>query len=323
MKEVVLLFFFTFCFLFIVWTFSYFLLFNRRIQKRINYYFYLNKTDTNFKKNRDGVKEGISSLKKLNELIRKKLSNIDQDKIDQMLKSAGVLLTPEEYVMLKWFLSAITGGILYFLSSNVYLLIPGSIIGYTLPKIWINRKIKIRILKFNEGLPDMIATLISSLKSGYSFAQALKTVAEECDSPIKEEATLLLKEMNYGITMEEALNNLGKRMPSDDLELMLQAILIQRQVGGNLAGVLEIIVKTIRERTRIQRQVQSLTAQGRLSGRIIGALPIALGLMIYFMNPEYIKVLFNNTLGIIILSAGIISGIIGFILIHKLTKVEV
>lgn len=323
MKEIVLLFFFTFCFLLIVCLFYYFSLFDRKMKRRINYYFDIDKKNKNEVKKKLKVKSDTSSLKKVNNKIREKLSNINQEKIDQMLKNAGVNLNPEEYIILKWFLSAITGGVLYFLINSTFLLLVGGIIGYIMPKIWINKKIKIRIGRFNEGLPDMIVTLISSLKSGYSFSQALKTVAHECDSPIKEEIIFLLKEMNYGITMEEALNNLNKRMPSNDLELMIQAILIQRQVGGNLIGVLEIIVKTIRERNRIERQVQTLTSQGRLSGRVIGALPVVLGFVIYLINPEYIKVLFTSTAGIIIIIIGVTSGIMGFILINKLTKIEV
>jgi tight adherence protein B len=129
--------------------------------------------------------------------------------------------------------------------------------------------------------------------------------------------------MSYGVTMEDALDNLNTRMPSEDLELMTQAILIQRQVGGNLAGVLEIILKTIRERIKIQGQVKALTAQGKLSGKVIGLLPVALGLIISLLNPGFMTPLFTNTIGKILLTVGAISGIIGFILINKLTKIEV
>jgi tight adherence protein B len=169
----------------------------------------------------------------------------------------------------------------------------------------------------------MISTIIGSLRAGYSFPQALKTVSEECESPVREEVILLLKEMSYGVTVEEALNNLNKRMPSNDLEIMIQAILIQRLVGGNLSTVLEIIVKTIRERNTLERQVQTLTSQGRLSGRVIGLLPVVIGLMIYLINPEYMVSFFTNIIGKILIAIGVMFGAIGFILINKLTKIEV
>ena len=317
------MFFFVFCFLLIISIFYYFILSDRRIERRIDYYLEVNKRSKSLKNKKEKLSVDKSSLKKLNEKIREKLSNLNQEKTEQMLRSAGAHLNPEEYIMLKWLLATIMGGILYFIANNLIFLILGGILGYISPGIWIKKKIKVRIFKFNEGLPDMITTIIGSLRSGYSFLQALKVVAEECESPIREEIKILLKEMSYGVTMEDALNNLSTRMPSNDLEIMVQAVLIQRQVGGNLAEVLETIVKTIRERIRIQRQVQTLTSQGRLSGRVIGSLPIILGFFIYLINPEYMQSLFENTLGIILISGGVISGIIGFLLINKLTKIEV
>lgn len=323
MMEIVLLFFFLFCFLLIAGIMFFFILLDRKMEKRINYYFEISKSLKDRKTKKEQLKLYGSSLKRMNEALKDKLSGIDQEKNEQMLKSAGVGYSPEDYMMLRWFLTAIVGGGLYFLTNNIIFIIPGGIIGYLSPKLWLKRKIKLRMEKFNEGLPDMITTIVGSLRSGYSFSQALKTVAEECESPIKEEVTLMLKEMNYGIPMEEALYNLSGRMPSNDLEMLIQSVLIQRQVGGNLANVLDIIVKTIRDRNRIQRQVHTLTSQGRLSGKVIGFLPVGLGGMIFLINPEYINILFSNALGVAVISAGVISGVIGFVLIHKLTKIEV
>lgn len=323
MMEIVLLFFFLFCFLLIAGIMFFFILLDRKMEKRINYYFEISKSLKDRKTKKEQLKLYGSSLKRMNEALKDKLSGIDQEKNEQMLKSAGVGYSPEDYMMLRWFLTAIVGGGLYFLTNNIIFIIPGGIIGYLSPKLWLKRKIKLRMEKFNEGLPDMITTIVGSLRSGYSFSQALKTVAEECESPIKEEVTLMLKEMNYGIPMEEALYNLSGRMPSNDLEMLIQSVLIQRQVGGNLANVLDIIVKTIRDRNRIQRQVHTLTSQGRLSGKVIGFLPVGLGGMIFLINPEYINALFSNALGVAVISAGVISGVIGFVLIHKLTKIEV
>lgn len=293
------------------------------MEKRINYYFEISKSIKERRTKKEKLEMYGSSLKKMNEALKDKLSGIDQEKNEQMLKSAGVQYSPEEYIMMKWFLAAIIGGAFYFLANNIIFLFIGGVCGYIFPKMWIKRKIKQRIEKFNEGLPDMITTMVGSLRSGYSFSQALKTVAEECESPIKDEITLMLKEMNYGIPMEEALNNLSGRMPSNDLEMLIQSVLIQRQVGGNLANILEIIVKTIRDRNKIQRQVQTLTSQGKLSGKVIGSLPVALGGMIYMINPGYINPMFTSAIGIGIILAGVISGVIGFVLIHKFTKIEV
>jgi tight adherence protein B len=320
-KELILVAFFLINFLLVVWIFYNLIFLDRRVQRRVNYYFNIVK-GSNQHNNKSNFKN-INVFKAMNEAIREKLSNINMEKTELMLKSSGLELSAEEFVMLRWFLTVVTGGVFFFLFNNIIFLLVGGILGYITPKSWVKRKIKQRIEKFNQGLPDMISTIIGSLRSGYSFAQAFKTVVEECDAPVKDEIGLLLKEMNYGITMEDALNNLNIRMPSSDLELMIQAVLIQRQVGGNLAGVLEIILGTIRDRNRIQRNVRTLTSQGRLSGRVIGLLPLVLGLVIFLINPEYISILFSNPIGVLIISIGLVSGIIGFILINKLTKIEV
>jgi tight adherence protein B len=325
MKAMVLFLIFLLSFLSVVSILFSFIVSDRRIKKRIDYYLKIEKDKNKRKNNKTNSKNSLENknLKKLNKIISEKLSHINNDDTEQMIISSGLEIDVEEYIMAKWILAAVIGGILYFILNNFIFLFLGGTFGYIMPKFWVKGKIKKRIDKFNKELPNMINIIIGSLKSGYSFPQALKTVVEECDSPTKDEIGILMKEMSYGITMDDALQNLNKRMPSDDLELLIQAILIQRQVGGNLAGILEIIVETIRERIRIQRQVQTLTSQGRLSGRVIGALPVILGGMIYLMNPEYIKPLFSNALGRILVGFSILSGIIGFILINKLTKIQV
>jgi tight adherence protein B len=209
------------------------------------------------------------------------------------------------------------------LSGSFLLLLAGVIAGYSLPRWWISRKQRMRMVEFNDGLLDMLTTIIGSLRAGFSFMQALRTVVDESEGPIREESEIVLKEMQYGTSMEDALNEWKERMPSEDLDLMIQAILIQRQIGGNLAVVLETIVQTIRDRLRIQRQVTTLTAQGRLSGMVVGLLPFVLGLILYFIEPNYIGSLFHNPIGLMMVGAGLISGTVGFVFIRKLTTIEV
>jgi tight adherence protein B len=323
MRDTLTLFYFVFMFLFTLGVVYYFVFRDQRIQRRINYYLDINKKYKSLKKKRVITKEEISRVKNISDLVRGKLSDAKQEKIEQLLKSAGSNMNPEQYVLIRWFLAIIASGVIYLISGNIIVAAPLGVIGYAFPEIWLKKKIQNRIQKFNESLPDMISTIIGSLKAGYSFPQALKTVSEECESPVKEEITVLLKEMSYGITVEEALNNLNMRMPSGDLEIMIQAILIQRMVGGNLSTVLETIVKTIRERNTLERQVQTLTTQGRMSGRVIGALPVVIGFVIYLINPEYMISFFESMIGKVLMAVGILFGIIGFILINKLTKIEV
>lgn len=244
-------------------------------------------------------------------------------RLETMLSLSGVPIKPEEYVMFQWLSTALCAGFLYLLFDQALFLAVGAVSGFMLPRWWIGRKRKARMIAFNEGLLDMLTTIIGSLRAGFSFTQALKTVVDESEGPVHDEAEVVLKEMQYGSSMEDVLTEWKDRMPSDDLDLMIQAILIQRQIGGNLAVILETIVQTIRDRSRIQRQVTTLTAQGRLSGLVIGLLPFVLGLILYLIEPSYIGSLFDHTIGIIMVSAGLFSGIIGFLFIRKITTIEV
>ncbi|MDP5274496.1 type II secretion system F family protein [Chengkuizengella axinellae] len=244
-------------------------------------------------------------------------------KLEQKLISAGISIRPEEFVMFRMILSIISGLTAYLIFNNWFMILFGFCFIYFGSNIWIKMKQKKRIKMFNDGLSDMITTLISSLRAGFSLVQSFQSVIEECESPLKEEIGLMIKEMQYGLSLEEALNELKERMPSEDLDLMIQSILIQRQIGGNLSVILETIEQTIRDRNKIQGQISTLTAQGRLSGWVIGSMPIAVGFIIFLIEPEYFKDFFKHPIGIMLIVAGVISGTIGFILIKKITTIEV
>jgi tight adherence protein B len=307
-------------FLFFIGLFQLFFLSDKRMEKRMKHYLQLQQ-----KKGLDRKKFNlILQMQLTKQKIRKQVLTKDKNnQLSLLLNRAGVPLKPEEYVLFQWISTALMAGFLYLLSGNVLFLIIGAGLGFMIPKWWLKKKQRVRLTKFNEGLPDMITTIVGSLRAGFSFPQALKTVSEESESPIKDEIQHVLREMQYGNSIEDALNDLVDRMSSEDLELMVQAILIQRQVGGNLATVLDKIVQTIRDRTKIHRQIMTLTAQGRLSGIVIGLLPIILGFFLYLIEPEYIGSLFTHPVGFMMVAGGAVSSLIGFILIRKLTTIEV
>ena len=293
---------------------------DKRLKKRMKHYL-INQGDKPFDKKRFNL---LLQLQLYNQNILRKIPvGKNTDKLELLLTRAGVPLTPGEFIVFRWITTLLLGGIMYLILGKIAGLFIGILLGYMIPKWSIQRKQQKRLQKFNNGLSDMVTVIIGSLKAGFSFPQSLKSVVEESDSPIQEEIDLVLKEMQYGNSLEDALNQLLERMPSGDLDLMVQAILIQRQVGGNLATVLETIVQTIRDRNAIQRQVSTLTAQGKLSGLVIGLLPLVLGGAIYLISPDYVGALFTHKIGLMLLSGGTISGIIGFILIRKLTTIEV
>jgi tight adherence protein B len=275
-------------------------------------------------KPKDKKIQRIVDLTPAKERVRKQLKSRNKGvAIEMRLQQAGVPLKPEEYVMFQWISFAFFAGFFYLLKDSIIVLIFGAVFGIMLPKLILKSRKKKRLQQFNVYLPEMITTLVNALRAGFSFLQALKNAAEEAPSPVKEELEITLREMQFGVSVEDSLNRLYERMPSDDLDLMIQAILIQRQVGGNLAVVLEKNVHTIRERIKIQGQIKTLTAQGKMSGTVVALLPLGLSGMLSIVNPGYMTPLFTTPIGIALLCIAGVSMLIGFLLITKITTIEV
>ncbi|HEY4551670.1 MAG TPA: type II secretion system F family protein [Bacillaceae bacterium] len=325
MKWILVLLFFSFITLLLHMILSLVYQRKQRVADRVHYYLEETGPEGREKALKPAIKVNVMEQlqKATGNIKRKLLSREKNQRLEQSLRSAGVPLRPEEFILFQWISIALGGGVLYLLSGSLLLALFGAVAGFLMPKLFISRKQRKRLGKFNDDLPDMITSITGGLRAGFSFPQALKNVADEAQSPLKEEIEITLKEMQYGSTLEEALNSLKERMPSDDLDLMIQAIIIQRQVGGNLATVLDTIVSTIRERLRIQRDIKTLTAQGRLSGMVIGFMPLILGILLYLIEPAYIGSLFTHPVGIGLLIGGAISSIIGFFLIRKIISIEV
>ncbi|GEN44401.1 type II secretion system F family protein [Alkalibacillus haloalkaliphilus] len=303
--------------------FSKVLLRNDQMKKRVNQYLFEEEESTN-KGEREKQRKVLVEFRLTKERIRKSLKKKDKGaKLAMDLHQAGIPLKPEEFIMFKWISILLTGGIAYLIFNHVLFLIIGLVVGRNIPKVVVSYKKKKRIKQFNDHLAEMISSIVSALKAGFSFPQALQNVRNESPYPVKDELELMLREMQYGTSLEESLNRLKERVPSDDLDLMIQAIVIQRQVGGNLAVVLEQIVFTIRERVKIQGQIQTLTAQGRMSGLVVGLLPVILMGMLYVVNPDYMTVMFIEPIGVILLILAAISATIGFLLVRRITSIEV
>jgi len=242
--------------------------------------------------------------------------------LDNELQNSGVPLNGGEFIVFQSFLLILFSLIAFVLSS----LSPGAILlpllSLLLPRLYVIKSRNKKVRQFNNQLADVLLTLANSLKAGFSLFQAMEMASQEMPDPIASELRITLKEMTYGESTEKALINLTQRIKSRDLDLMVTAILIQRQIGGNLAEILLGIHDTIQERLRIQGEVKSLTAQGRLSGYIIGALPFFIGLVITSMEPSYLATLFNSDLGIMMICSGLILQVIGFIAIKRIVNIK-
>ena len=186
----------------------------------------------------------------------------------------------------------------------------GALMGGFVPRFYVSSQQRQRLRKFNDQLPDMLNLMVNGLRAGYSITQAMEAVSKELPSPIKDEFKRVVQEMQIGISMEAALENLLRRIPSDDLDFVVTAINVQREVGGNLAEILDSISFTVRERIRIKGEVRVLTAQVRASGTILSLIPFGLTIILWFLNPEY---LLSVTAGGPICTAIIICVVIGLI----------
>ncbi len=213
---------------------------------------------------------------------------------------------------------------------NPIFLLLGALLGFFLPRLWLGRRKSGRLNAFNKQLPDTITLLANALRAGSSFLQAIELVVRESRPPISTEFSRVIREVNLGLPFEQALENMVRRVKSDDLELMATAISIQHTVGGNLAEILDSIAYTIRERVRIKGEIKTLTAQQRLSGYVVGFLPIGLAGFLFVAAPNFMNAMFLNPPEVLGLPAGVVILIfggfmmfIGFMLIRKIVDIEV
>lgn len=244
--------------------------------------------------------------------------------LEQRMLRAGLPLRSGEFLALCGAMALLTGFLLLLLSGGFLLAgLVGSLLGLCIPFLLVRIKTARRMRAFNNQLGDALILIANSLRTGYSFMQAVDMVAQEMRPPISTEFGRTVKEMNLGVPVENALGNLAKRIDSEDLDLVLTSVLIQRQVGGNLAEVLDNIARTIRDRVRIRGEIRTMTAQGRISGIIISLLPIALGLVIYTMNPGYVRILFVHPIGQLMLGVAVAGQVIGVFVIRRIVDIEV
>jgi tight adherence protein B len=204
------------------------------------------------------------------------------------------------------------------------------VLGYWLPKFWLNRRKGKRLKAFNSELSDTIMLLANSLRAGSSFLQALEMIVRETRPPISTEFARVIREVNLGLPLDEALGNLQRRVRSDDLDLMTTAIAIHHTVGGNLAEILDSIAFTIRERVRIKGEIRTLTAQQRMSGYVVGFLPVGLVIVMSVIAPTFMAPMLQKPpellglpAGMFILGGGAFMMLIGFILIRRIVDIEV
>ncbi|MEL6270484.1 MAG: type II secretion system F family protein [Chloroflexota bacterium] len=213
-----------------------------------------------------------------------------------LLSRADLKITVAEFAILHVITMGAVFALTYFLffRGNLIFAILGGFIGLFLPRIYVARQVSGRLIRFEEQLPDTLGLWVNALRSGYSVLQSMEAISKDSPEPTATEFQRVVREVQLGINIEDALDHLLERMDSEDLDLVITAVNIQREVGGNLAEILDVIADTIRERIKLKGEIRVLTTQGRTTGYIISALPILLALLLNTINPGFIGPLFTN-----------------------------
>ena len=255
--------------------------------------------------------------------VGKGLSGLSfSEKLEDDLDKADILLRIDEFIGLLVLMALGFGLVVLVFSNNVLYALIGALVGALLPIAFVKYQKAQRAALLSEEIGESLTGMSNSLRAGYSFQQAMDSVGKETHGPLGKEYRRTLREINLGVTTDQALQNLINRVQNEDLELMISSVLIQRSIGGNLAEMFDKIADTIRQRIRMKGEVKVLTAQARVSSWIIGFMPIALILVISMINPGFLSFFFESTTGMIVLAVAAVSELIGFMLIRKITNIE-
>ena len=256
--------------------------------------------------------------------INRALANIKlAPRLRTLLYQANMKWTAGGLLLMMFGFFTVSGYALYLYTGKwLFGLIVGLVAGF-LPLFYVRHKRKARFALFEKGLPEALELMVSALRVGHSLNAALSLVVRECPDPIGSEFRICYDEQNFGLELRTAMDNLVTRVPLQDLKIVTTAILIQKESGGNLAEVLDKTGHVIRERFRLKRQVMTHTAQGRLTGWILSALPVVLGIALYFVNPDTMSLLWKRDIGVKLLYASAGMTFVGSMIIRKIVNMDV
>jgi tight adherence protein B len=243
------------------------------------------------------------------------------------LARADLKLKPGEYLALMVIFTVGAGFLAWYIfGKSILFAIVGAFLGSLLPRMYVRRQQSQRLIRFNDQLADMLNLMVNGLRAGYSTMQAMEAISREMPPPISDEYKRVVQEMQLGLPMDRALDNLLRRIPSDDLDLVIAAMNVQREVGGNLAEILDIISHTIRERVRIKGEIRVLTSQVLYSGRFLAMMPVLILAALFLMNKPYMMQFFNpetRLIGIPMLFVGGLMILAGYFVMTRIATIDV
>ncbi len=239
------------------------------------------------------------------------------------LERGGLALNAREYLMLRLGVSAGVAAVLMFVLPVPLLGVLAAPAGYFVVGLWLKRRINSRLKRLETQLIELLQMLSSGLKAGFGLIQALESAAEQLPEPLSIEIRRTLRDTAMGASIDQSLTSLNERIGSSDFDIVITAVLIQRSVGGNLAEILDSVAHTMRERARIKGEINTLTSQQRMTGYVIGMIPIGLGGIFMVISPDYMKLMFTETLGHVMLGGAVLLEGVGFAIISKIVNIEV
>ncbi len=240
-----------------------------------------------------------------------------------MLQQAGSSMTIGSFLMLMLGVSVAAGLATLVVSQRFLVAIPVAMLGAFIPYFWMRRRRTRRLYAFESELPEAIDLLGRAIRAGHPLSSGMKMVADETGEPISGEFRRTFEENRFGVPFEDAIQELSDRVDIVDVRILVTAILIQREVGGNLAEVLDNLSSVIRARFTIRRQLRVYTAQGRMSGYVLALLPIVVGTLIYLLNPQYGTLMFTHPMGRLMLGGAVVMQLIGFLWIRKIINIDI
>lgn len=243
-------------------------------------------------------------------------------RFEDSLAMAGIHISAQEFMAL-WCCLTLGPGLAGLLLNMELVAVLGiCVVGFAIPPIMVQRSRSKQQQLFNKQLSESLTIMSNCMRSGYSFQQAMHSVSKEMQPPISTEFGRVVREIHYGATLEQALNNMAQRVGSKDFDLLVSAVITSTQVGANLSEILDTISETITDRIRLREEVRVFSAQGRMSGIIIGLLPVVVLLFLMVLNPTYLTDFINHPIGKVLLIASVFLEAIGFFLINRIVDIK-
>lgn len=246
-----------------------------------------------------------------------------RSRLDLMMVRAGLPLLGSEFLAISAGLSLFVFIIFALATFNPVTGLLAAFLFLAADFVFVQRRVSRRLNSFQRQLADCLSLVANSLRAGFSFLQTMEIISREMEPPMSTEFERVMRDTSLGKSLDEALHDMDERVGSADFSLVVTAVLIQQQVGGNLATILDTIRETISERIRLRREIGTLTAQGRATGIILACIPIALFMFFYLTSPEFIKPLLTTSIGHLAIGAAAVMEIIGFIIITKIVDIKI